>query len=64
MIYVGKLARGAAVARELVIPLAAPAAAALRGATIDASVELRDAHGTAPATPVRFHGTLLGDPPR
>jgi hypothetical protein len=63
MIYVGALARGAAVTRELVIPIAAPAAAALRGATIDASVELRDAHGTAPATPVRFHGAL-GDPPR
>ncbi|HEX4419239.1 MAG TPA: hypothetical protein VH165_15110 [Kofleriaceae bacterium] len=58
MIYVGKLARGASVSPELVIPLAPPAAAALRNATIDLSVELRDAHGTAPATPVRFHGAL------
>jgi hypothetical protein len=64
IIYVGKLARGAAIARELVIPLAAPTAAALRGQAIELSVELRDAHGTAPATPVRFRGAVLGDPPR
>lgn len=61
MIYVGKLARGASVARELEIPVAAGAAAALRGQVIDLSVELRDAHGTAPATPVRFHGALAAD---
>jgi len=64
MIYVGKLAKGAAVTRELVIPLAPAAAAALRSATIELSVELRDAHGTAPATPVRFRGTLPGDAAR
>jgi hypothetical protein len=64
MIYVGKLARGAAVSRELVIPLSAAAAAALRNSTVELSVELRDAHGTAPATAVRFRGTLLGDAPR
>jgi hypothetical protein len=58
MIYVGKLARGAAVARALVIPIAPAAAAALRGATIELSVELRDAHGTAPTTPIRFRGSL------
>jgi len=58
MIYVGKLARGAAVSRELVIPVAAKAAAALRGQVIDLSIELRDAHGTAPSTAVRFRGTL------
>jgi hypothetical protein len=58
MIYVGKLARGAAVSRELVIPVAAKAAAALRGQVIELSIELRDAHGTAPSTPVRFRGTL------
>lgn len=63
MIYVGKLPRGASVSRELVIPVAAQAAAALRGEVIDLSVELRDAHGTAPPTPVRFHAILLGDPP-
>jgi hypothetical protein len=64
MLYVGKLARGAAVSRELVIPLSPAAAAALRNATVELSVELHDAHGTAPATPVRFRGTLLGDVPR
>jgi hypothetical protein len=63
MIYVGKLAKGAQVARELVIPLAAKTAASLRGEMIDLSVELRDAHGTAPATAVKFHGTLPGDAP-
>jgi hypothetical protein len=64
MIYVGRLARGAAVTRELMIPLAPGAAAALRGQVIDLSIELRDAHGTAPPTPVRFHGAISGDGPR
>jgi hypothetical protein len=64
MIYAGKLARGAAVTRALVIPVSAKAAAALRGRTVELSVELRDAHATAPATPVVFRGVLAGDPPR
>jgi hypothetical protein len=64
MIYVGKLAKGATLSRELVIPVSAAAAAALRGATVELSVELRDAHGTAPATAVRFRGALAIDPPR
>jgi hypothetical protein len=64
MIYVGTLARGAAVARELVIPLAASAASALRGQAIELSVELRDAHGTAPTTPIKLRTTLRGDPVR
>ncbi len=63
MIYIGHLAKASATSRELVIPLARSAAAALRNATIELSVELRDAHGTAPATPVRFRGAL-GDPLR
>jgi hypothetical protein len=63
MIYVGKLARGATVTRELVIPLDAATAAALRGKPIELSVELRDAHDTAPVTPVRFRG-VLGDASR
>lgn len=58
MIYVGKLARGAAVSRELVIPISARAATALRGQTVELSVELRDGHDTAPSTPVRFRGVL------
>ncbi|HMG20841.1 MAG TPA: hypothetical protein VK607_05970 [Kofleriaceae bacterium] len=64
MIYVGVVARGAAIAREVVIPIAARAAAALRGQVVELSVELRDAHDTAPTTPVRFRGALAGDPPR
>lgn len=64
MIYVGRLARGAAVSRELVIPLAASAATALRGQPIELSIELRDAHGTAPTTPVKLRTTLRGDPVR
>jgi hypothetical protein len=64
MIYVGKLARGAAVSRELVIPLAARAANALRGQAIELSVELRDAHGTAPTTPIKLRASLRGDPVR
>ncbi|HEU4728507.1 MAG TPA: hypothetical protein VFT22_11470 [Kofleriaceae bacterium] len=63
MIYVGKLARGSAVTREIAIPLAPAAAAALAGAAIDLSIELRDAHGTAPTTPVRLRGALGGGPP-
>jgi hypothetical protein len=64
MIYVGKLAKGAAVSREVIIPLSPAAAAALRNATVELSVELRDAHGTAPAAAVRFRGALLGDATR
>jgi hypothetical protein len=63
MIYVGHLAKASAISRELVIPLARSAASALRNASIELSVELRDAHGTAPTTPVRFRGAV-GDPVR
>jgi hypothetical protein len=64
VIYVGRLANGAAATRELLIPIREAAAAALRNAPLEASIELRDAHGTAPATPVRFRGALLVDAPR
>lgn len=57
MIYVGRLARGAAVTSELVIPVAPGALPALRR-PLELSIELRDAHGTAPTTPVRFRGML------
>jgi hypothetical protein len=62
ILYVGALRRGAAVSRELVIPLAGPVASALRAQAIELSVELRDAHGTAPSTPVRFRGVLNAPP--
>ena len=64
MLYVGHLAKGASIARELLIPLTDEAAAQIRGSTLELSVELRDAHGTAPATPIRFQGPVLGDAPR
>jgi hypothetical protein len=63
MIYIGHLAKGAATSSELVIPLSRTAAAALRNTTIELSVELRDAHGTAPTTALRFRGPL-GDASR
>jgi hypothetical protein len=62
IIYVGKLAKGA-VSRALIIPVTAATAAALRGQTIEFSVELRDAHGTAPATPIRFRGAIRDGSP-
>lgn len=64
MIYVGHVAKGAAASREVLIPVSDDAAVALRNATLDVSVELRDAHGTAPTTPVRFRGAVLVDAPR
>ena len=64
VLYVGRLAKGTSITRELLIPLSPQAAMALRGATIDLSIELRDAHATAPATPIRFQGAVLGDAPR
>lgn len=64
MLYVGHLGKGEAVARELLIPMTVAAADLLRGASLDLSIELRDAHGTAPATPVRFRGAVLNDAPR
>ena len=36
-------------------------AAKLLDSTIDVAVELRDAHGTAPTTPVRFRGPIRAD---
>ncbi|HEU4734266.1 MAG TPA: hypothetical protein VFT22_40520, partial [Kofleriaceae bacterium] len=63
ILYVGKLARGAHVVRELVIPVMDRASSALRGEPIELSIELRDAHGTAPATPAAFRGILLGELP-
>ena len=57
MIYVGRLARGAAVTRTVTIAVSPGAVAGLRK-PLELSIELRDAHGTAPTTPVRFRGVL------
>lgn len=64
ILYVGRIAAGAELTGELWIPLAPQTAEALRNATLDVAVELRDAHGTAPTTPIRFRGPLLADAPR
>ncbi len=64
VIYVGAVGKGETREAELVIPLAPDAVAALRNTTIDLSVELRDAHGTAPSTPIRFRGPVIVDPTR
>lgn len=64
MIYIGHLKKGEASSRELMIPLSASAADALRAGTLDISIELRDAHGTAPATPVRYRGDVFVEAPR
>ncbi|MBA3465071.1 MAG: hypothetical protein H0T46_34375 [Deltaproteobacteria bacterium] len=64
MLYIGHIGNGQTVTRELLIPLTVAAADVIRGATLDLSIELRDAHGTAPANPVRFRGNVLNDAPR
>ncbi len=64
ILYVGRVAKGAAITRELLIPVTRSAAEALRNATLDLGIELRDAHGTAPTTPVRFRGPIFVDAPR
>jgi hypothetical protein len=64
VMYIGAVAKGETVDVVLSIPVSPQASEALREATIDLSIELRDAHGTAPATPVRFRGPVLVDPTR
>ena len=64
MIYIGHLGKDEAVTREILIPVATDVGSMIRGATIMVSVELRDAHGTAPVTPVRFDGQVMVDLPR
>ena len=64
VIYVGAVGKGASVTRELLIPVTEAAAGELRNAAIELSIELRDAHGTAPSTPVRYRGPVFVDAPR
>jgi hypothetical protein len=64
VMYFGHVAKGGSLTRELLVPLSPAAADALRNSTIDLALELRDAHGTAPPTPVRFRGPILVDAPR
>lgn len=58
VIYVGRLDKNKQVVKELLIPLTVSSASALKHATIDLAIVLGDAHGTAPAAPIRFHGTI------
>lgn len=64
VLYAGAIARGATGELAGVIPIDAATAAHLRNATIELSIELRDAHGTAPTTPVRLAGPILVGAPR
>ncbi len=64
VIYIGHLAKGATTSAELLVPLTPAAADSIRNDTIELTVELRDAHGTAPSTPIRFRGAVLVDLPR
>jgi hypothetical protein len=64
MIYIGAIPKGATRRAELLVPVSATAAEQLRNESLELSIELRDAHGTAPATPVRFRGQILVDAPR
>ncbi|MFN0252094.1 MAG: hypothetical protein ACKV2T_34780 [Kofleriaceae bacterium] len=64
VLYIGHLAKGSSATPELLIPLTQAAAESIRNATIELTVELRDAHGTAPTTPIRFRGVVLVDLPR
>lgn len=64
VMYMGHVAKGAATSRELLIPIDQAAAESIRNSTIELAVELRDAHGTAPSTPIRFRGAVLVDLPR
>jgi hypothetical protein len=64
VLYAGHLAKGATRDLAGMIPITDAAATALRNSTVEVSVELRDAHGTAPTTPLRFRGAILVDAPR
>lgn len=64
VMYIGAMPKGEAREVTISIPVATETAGALRNTQIDVSVELVDAHGTAPTTPVRFRGPVLVDTTR
>jgi hypothetical protein len=64
MLYLGYLGPRQTLQKELLIPLAPDAVARLQGAELTVSAQLLDAHGTTPASPVRFSGAVLNDVPR
>jgi hypothetical protein len=64
LIYLGHVAKGATVQRELLIPLDQAGAQRLRDSDLSLSLDFSDAYGTAPSVPVRFVGAVLNDAPR
>ena len=64
MIYIGSIQKGQVVTRELLIPIPTALAATLRNDPLDLAIALRDGHGTAPTTPIRFRGAVLAEAPR
>jgi hypothetical protein len=58
IVYLGAIASGADATAELLIPLSAAADKELGAGEVELTVQLRDAHGTAPETPVRFRGRV------
>ncbi len=64
ILYIGSIAKGEGREGELVIPISPEVAGEIRNSVIGVSLELRDAHGTAPATPIRFRGPVIVDPTR
>ncbi len=63
IIYIGRVASKSLVEVDTVIPISEEAERAL-GGELDLAVMIRDAHGTAPTSPVRFRGAVLHDPSR
>ncbi len=64
ILYIGSIAKGEGREASLMIPISPDVAGEIRNSVIDVSIELRDAHGTAPATPIRFRGPVIVDPTR
>ena len=64
MMYFGAIRKGMTVTRELLVPITPALAATLRDESLDLSMELRDGHGTAPTTPVKFRGVVMAEAPR
>jgi hypothetical protein len=64
VLYAGHIAKGSTGEVAGMIPIGDAAAAALRNTELDLSLELRDAHGTAPTTPIRYRGPIMVDAPR
>jgi hypothetical protein len=62
MLYGGALAKGQTRELTIHIPLSDAAAAALADKPLALSIELRDAHATVPATPIRLRGPLTRAP--